>query len=874
MGDQSEAFLTWKLLTEDAFQRHTHPIGAFYTGIVGPLSVLIDTGFLPVNLLPYESDFFDQVKSVIVPGLLAAEVPRDATSNEILLFLEFFFGFGCYGIASQDMFAIELLLQIIHSDSHECFRNSPEIYPQLRATTVGLDLLSLLTPALSCTVQSMDVLFPLLTILTRCAKFFPDLAFTDFLEVSFSAVHRIVSQFPDSVSFDLVLQSLDILRPFAQAVKPGCSEWAVSTAQILLHFLQPARLQQMLTVLRQLERLTQGADVLPAIAPVLCAPDALARLLKFTYDSEVVPLMGSILARVSSSARLGENFLRRLWEQIWQVPGPGRVELGRLFLEIGRTMADAADFGVVADCFLSAQDSNADWFVLLDVLLAVIAERGNDGALLGAIRDILVAQRSDGAMQALVAMVKHGQTGFTRKDLDALAVDDPEFARRWYSEFVEAEPEPPFGYVQSVDELRDQCRMTGRILELHDLRAYQNLCDNFVQFLNQLLDYGCTALEHVCILVEELTEMTEDGYFLIKKLVFKEAVIPLRELPFPHEDLLWKWALTRNSFSDKFARLLARLYWENDDHTLPDRAMIISFVRRWKNHEHWGWESLRLLQIFIETIEQGDDRLNRSCEFPLAVERLEVNSTVRLAHRAARYWLLVPRSIEIGALLLQFVNETDDFRHIPPSQLTLTAGAVEKRPSSRLSKLLDRGIQDFTVLRNGSSPLHRRKCLPSFIVARDPEIVDFLIGALDGSLAMAAYGILLTLPRSAFPATYPLSADHLVLSVLSVRMLFYDLFTGEAFEDAVVRFRDVFNFARTFDMAAPLTGEFVALCCEIICVIERKAKFGAAKQQVVELLLTWVNIPECVRSLDRCFGVLFPSQPAAALHFPSSAAAL
>jgi hypothetical protein len=246
---------------------------------------------------------------------------------------------------------------------------------------------------------------------------------------------------------------------------------------------------------------------------------------------------------------------------------------------------------------------------------------------------------------------------------------------------------------------------------------------------------------------------------------------------------------------------------------------------------------LRLLRIFIDIIEQGDECLNGRVEFPLAVECLELNGAVQLAHRAAPDWLLGPRSIEIVVLFLQFLNETDNFRRVAPSQLRFSTHAAQQRPNSRLSKLLDCRIQDFTVLKNISSAFHKWRSFPSFIVTHDAELFGFLIQTLNGSPAMAAYEILVILPWIAFLTFIcylpTISLAPFCRSTFCSRICLY-----RAFEDGGIKFRDVLNFTRIFDMMSQFTLEFVTLCCEIICVIARRAKFRSTKQCIFELLLT------------------------------------
>jgi hypothetical protein len=391
----------------------------------------------------------------------------------------------------------------------------------------------------------------------------------------------------------------------------------------------------------------------------------------------------------------------------------------------------------------------------------------------------------------------------------------------------------------------------------------------FSSVLNDSMDSDDLSPAAARSFADSLMDMSPEAYQMIKTLTMKTTILPLSSLPFPEEDLLWKWATTPNSQCARFMGLLSRFYANNAVSDLPDSVLFFTFFQRWKTHDRAQPEVLELLHIFMETMDQTDDRLARALSFPVAIERLERRAEVRLAHGDARYRLAVPRSIRIGGLLLVLVHEVADFQGVDPGTLRWSARGVYKKATARLFKLLDQNIDDFTVLEEGSSSLHERDCVASVELARDDEIVDFLLDSLDRPQGPLAYELLVPLPRAAFPLQAQLSNSIDVGSVFASRLFFYDFFTAESFAGSAHDFTRLLEIANSLEPAMPLNLEIVILCCEVVCVVARKSAFGGAKQMVFELLLKWLQILAYVKKVARCFSFFFEREETNALVLPT-----
>jgi hypothetical protein len=342
-----------------------------------------------------------------------------------------------------------------------------------------------------------------------------------------------------------------------------------------------------------------------------------------------------------------------------------------------------------------------------------------------------------------------------------------------------------------------------------------------------------------------------------QKFVLVTTPSPLLSLPFPDEDLLWRCAIESNSFSMQFAHLLCCFYAANDGYELTDQNMIHTFLTRWKMLDRNEPSVIKLLQIFVDTVEWTDNLLHPGCHFPVAIERFQRNTEIQIFHGQECYKLTVARSIEIGGLLLALIEQENCFFEINPSSLAFFASGKRKKITSRLSKLLDQGITDFTVCVQGLSPLHARTSFPSTEIACDSELVKSLMSAFDGSFTNLVYSILILLPRAIFCTPFPLSFDSIFASLFSVRLSFFDLFAEESSENSVERFQEIFEFASRFEINSPFIEDVITICCEIICVLSQKSLGGLLEQTVFRLLLKWMEIPSFLNTISRGFSFFF-----------------
>jgi hypothetical protein len=691
-------FESWESDTRKAFQNHDQKIDPFCHALINALDMLVKTGSLPAELDCYESNFSSHVKSVIVPGILSAKIPTDADHITVVRVLDFFLEFGCYGIAIADLFPIEILLQILQTDNQPCFQSVESLYAHVINKLRELRLLEQLSESIQCNAQTLEVLVPLLSILTTYLVKTCETNPAKYLDLSLGSLHKIITRFSNTVSFNLVITSLDILRAYLQMLDIRQVHWVGPTLDILLQYLHPEQFERCMSVLERIQKLIEDPSIAPEATQFLCTSVTLKTLLNIGSHLESAQCIRDILTRIPVYARIPEDFICQVLDQYHSIDPSARSRFKQLLVEIGRAMC-ADDFNMIVDSFFDTPEFKDHWFALLDVLINIIEERESDPAMFDRIRDILILNKSEEARNTLLKMVKRKRAIITIAELDAMAAGDDNFMLIWYPLFLTVITDNMLS-LDSEDEtaeaLKKGCLKRGKTLRLADLMLIQNRNPDFFAFLNKLIDNHQVSLDIVRDFADMVTTMTRDVYLVIKKLIFMECPLPITTLPFPEENLLWQWAITPNAFSTKFASVLSKLYSSNFKVMLSDQAMISTFLEKWRLCDLRQPEVLQLLRIFIDMVEQTDDRFHRNTLFPVAIDRLIRDADIRLICHKQHYRIMVPRSIRLGGLIMMIVHEVKGIED-DPSRFVLYAKGVPRKITTPLTRFLDNGIGPFMI---------------------------------------------------------------------------------------------------------------------------------------------------------------------------------
>jgi hypothetical protein len=450
MGESIGAFESWRLQTRQAFSPLNPSNRICSDDILLPLLHFVKNGELPDLFRPYKSDFLKHISSTILPSLLSISITSDALLESVAKYIDLFLTFGHSGIENLDLFAINLLHEIVQFELHPCFRSSEILTQSFKAKLGQSGIVNSLYNSISQKVNSFEFLDPLLSISIICISN----GFPCRVNCCFAALKRIAVRIPAGSSVDHIIS---ILSCVSQWTSPLTSLDFVSILNTLLQLFQPTPLT------------AQDAQISPLLFEFFFIPDALQRFLGITCYEAYIQMIDNIKEQIASEREVSVPFIRNLWRIIRELPGKWRFRFRSLFLEIGRDVAEA-EFRQVVDCFLNEIERDENWNSFLDKLLEIARERDCHPDII----DRILAGHSFEPL--------------------------PMFAS------------PELSIEETVDDFRARCLTAKYSLERTDLIDIRQRVSDFPDFVIELLNVNRISVAAIREFLDSLYETTRDAY--------------------------------------------------------------------------------------------------------------------------------------------------------------------------------------------------------------------------------------------------------------------------------------------------------------------------------------------------------------------------